>query len=138
MRWTDISFQPASRTLRQFAGLWLLFFGGWAGWLGLVKGQETWGIALGAIALGIGIVGLVTPQKIRLVFVAWMVLAFPIGWTVTHILLALTFYGIFMPMGFVFKWMGRDLLQRRKRSHTETYWTPKPAAKDARAYFRQF
>ena len=39
MRWSDIQFDPTRATLRQFAGLWLAFFGGLALWQGLVRGQ---------------------------------------------------------------------------------------------------
>ena len=37
MRWSDIPFDPPRRTLRQFAWLWLAFFGGMALWQALVK-----------------------------------------------------------------------------------------------------
>ena len=32
MHWSDIQFDPPRKVLRQFAGLWLLFFGGLALW----------------------------------------------------------------------------------------------------------
>ena len=32
MRWSDIQFDPPRKVLRQFAGLCLVFFGGWALW----------------------------------------------------------------------------------------------------------
>ena len=38
MQWSDIPFQPDRKTLRQFAGLWLVFFGGMALWQALVRG----------------------------------------------------------------------------------------------------
>ena len=34
MQWSDIQFDPPRKTLRQFAGLWLVFFGGLALWQG--------------------------------------------------------------------------------------------------------
>ena len=37
MRWSDIPFDPPRTTLRQFAWLWLAFFGGMALWQALVK-----------------------------------------------------------------------------------------------------
>ena len=39
MHWSDIQFDPPRKTLRQFAGLWLVFFGGMALWQGLVRGH---------------------------------------------------------------------------------------------------
>ena len=40
-----------------------------------------------------------------------MVLAFPIGWTVSQVILAVMFYGLFTPIGLVFRLIGRDPLQ---------------------------
>ena len=44
-----------------------------------------------------------------------MVLAFPIGWTVSQVILLLMFYGLFTPIGLVFRLIGRDPLHRARR-----------------------
>ena len=44
MQWSDIPFHPPRKTLRQFAGLWLVFFGGMALWQALVRGHPTLGL----------------------------------------------------------------------------------------------
>jgi hypothetical protein len=124
--------------LRQFAGLWLLFFGGLALWHGLVRGNLLAGLLLAAAALGLGSLGLVKPRAVRLVFVGWMVVAFPVGWAVSHVVLGLAFYGVFTPVGLVFRLVGRDALGRRRHPAQESYWAPKPAASGAASYFRQF
>ena len=41
MQWSDIQFHPPLKTLRQFAGLCLVFFGGLAAWQGIVSGRGT-------------------------------------------------------------------------------------------------
>ena len=41
MQWSDIPFAPPRKMLRQFAGLWIAFFGGFALWQGLVRGNST-------------------------------------------------------------------------------------------------
>jgi hypothetical protein len=138
MQWADISFAPPSRTLRQFAGLWLLFFIGLACWHGFVTGNRTTAIVFAALALAVGPLGLVRPQTIRLLFVGSMILTFPIGWVVSRILLAFLFYGVFTPVGLVFKLLGRDSLARRYQPNKDTYWAPKVLTTDARSYFRQF
>jgi hypothetical protein len=138
MQWSDISFAPNSRTLRQFAGLWLLCFVGLACWEGFGKGNPTAALVLAALALTVGPLGLLWPQAVRPLFVGWMVLAFPIGWTVSQVLLALLFYGVFTPVGLVLKLAGRDSLARRYRPDKDTYWEPKAVPADVRSYFRQF
>lgn len=138
MRWSDIPFSPPERMLRQFAGLWLAFFGGLALWQGLAQGRAGLGLGLAALALAVGVLGLVRPRAIRPVFVGWMVLAFPIGWLISHTLLAVVFFGLFAPLGLAFRLFGRDVLALRPRADLATYWQPKPAPADVRRYFRQF
>lgn len=67
-----------------------------------------------------------------------MAVAFPIGWTVSRVLLALVFYGLFTPLGLLFRLMGRDRVQRGYRSDRETYWTSKTQPTEMRHYLRQF
>jgi Saxitoxin biosynthesis operon protein SxtJ len=138
MRWSDIQFDPPRRTLRQFAWLWLAFFGGMALWQALVKAHIALGLTLAALALIVGSLGLARPEAIRFIYVGWMVLAFPIGWTVSQIILAVMFFGLFTPFGLVFRLIGRDPLQRTRRSDTKSYWQPKPTPTDLKRYFKQF
>ena len=138
MRWSDIQFDPPRKTLRQFAGLWLVFFGGMALWQALVRGHAGLASILAVLALTIGPLGLARPEWIRLIYVGWMVLAFPIGWTVSQVMLAVMFFGLFTPIGLVFRLLGRDPLHRARRPELESYWAPKPAPTDLRRYFKQF
>ena len=138
MRWSDIQFDPPRRTLRQFAWLWLGFFGGMALWQTLVRAHVALGLTLAALALIVGSLGSARPETVRLIYVGWMVLAFPIGWTVSQVMLALIFFGLFMPFGLVFRLIGRDPLQRTRRSDRESYWEPKPTPTDLKRYFKQF
>ena len=138
MQWSDISFAPSSRTLRQFAGLLIIVFGGLAGWHGLVRGHVDLAMWFAGVAGVIGPLGLVVPQAVRPLYVAWMVVVFPLGWTVSRVLLALLFYGLFTPIGLVFRMMGRDKLQRRFHADRDSYWAPKIQPTDVRSYLRQF
>jgi hypothetical protein len=63
---------------------------------------------------------------------------FPIGWTGSRLLLACLYYGIFTPVGLIFKLIGRDALARRSRPGQLTYWESKPMSADMRSYLRQF
>jgi hypothetical protein len=138
MRWSDISFDPPLKTLRQFAGIWLVFFGGWAVHQGVMRGHAVAGAILGIAALTIGLLGLIRPAAVRPIYVGWMVLAFPIGWTVSFLILALVYFGLFTPIGLVFRLIGRDALARTRRVGAPTYWMPKPAPTSLRSYFHQY
>jgi hypothetical protein len=138
LRWSDIPFRPGERMLKQFAGLWLVFFGVLAAWEGLVRGRPMLAAALAVMAVLVGGLGLMRPGLIRPIFVAWMVLAFPIGWTVSQVTLTLIFYGIFTPVGIILRLTGRDPLHRARHPEAQTYWSPKVQPTDTRRYFKQF
>jgi Saxitoxin biosynthesis operon protein SxtJ len=138
MRWSDIQFDPPCKVLRQFAGLCLLIFGGLALWEIFGRGRTGVGTGFALLALAIGPVGLFRPEWIRFVYVGWMILAFPIGWTVSQIILLVMFFGLFTPIGLIFRLLGRDTLLRTRRPELETYWKPKPSSPDLRRYFKQF
>lgn len=138
MRWSDIPFDPSRTTLRQFAGLCLAVFGAMALWQAFVRGHSGLASILALLALTIGPLGLAHPEWVRWIYVGWMVLAFPIGWTVSQVLLALIFYGLFTPIGLIFKFLRRDALYRARRPELNSYWAPKPAPTDLRSYFKQF
>jgi hypothetical protein len=138
MRWSDIQFEPTQKTLRQFAALWLAFFGALALWHGLARGRIIIGIGLGLLALVVGLLGLARPSWMRFVYVGWMVAAFPVGWTISQVMLAVMYFGLFAPIGLMFRLLGRDSLHLARRLEVKTYWIPKPAPIDLARYFRQF
>jgi hypothetical protein len=138
MHWSDIPFDPPRNTLRQFAVLWLIFCGGMALWQGLARSHFGQAIIFGLLAVTIGPLGWIRPDWMRWVYVGWMVLAFPIGWTVSQVMLVVMFFGLFTPIGLVFRLIGRDPLHRARSPERNSYWSPKPAPADLRRYFKQF
>jgi hypothetical protein len=125
------------KTLRQFAGLWILLFGGLASWQGF--GREAWIFAYVLAGLGgsIGLMGLINPGFIRPFFVGAMKVTYPIGRLVSFVLLTLLFYVVFTPIGLVFRLIRRDALHLRRPKACDTYLTPKLAPAGVQGYFRQ-
>jgi Saxitoxin biosynthesis operon protein SxtJ len=136
MRWFD-ELNPAPRKLRHFSGWFLLFFIALAIWTGVVRGHPWIGIILAFLAITVGFSGLLKPEAVKPIFVCWMIVSFPIGWLVSHVALALLFYLIFTPVGLFFRLKGRDPLQRKFCSNTNSYWTNKVIPDDVRTYFDQ-
>ena len=85
----------------------------------------------------VGIAGLVKPGAVRPIYSGWMLAAFPIGWTVSQLMLLVLFYLVFTPVAIVFRLMRRDVLRLRRRD-VPAYWVAKPGAARAEDYFRQF
>ena len=138
MTWSDLPTNPSPKILRQFSAAWLVFFLaiGARQYFGLGHHQIGW--ALGALAIVIGGLGLIKPPALRWLFVGWMILAFPIGWAISQIMLALMFYGLLTPIAFIFRLRGRDLLSRERAPDRLTWWTQKHTPQDVRSYFRQY
>ena len=135
----EINWTPSRRELKQFACIWIPLFATAAGLL-LVYRRAAWGPAavLWAIALSSLAVGLVRPQAFRPVFVAWMVAAYPIGWTVSTLVLLATYYLLFLPVGLLLRVFRYDPLDRRLDRAAPSYWDAHDQPADPAAYFRQF
>ena len=138
MQWSDLPLNPSTRTLRQFAGLWILFMGGLALWQYTVHARTGLAVVLAVLAVTVGPVGLAFPRLVRPVFVTWLTLAFPIGWVVSRIILMILFWGVITPIAVVMRLSGRDVLGLRRRPGTATYWTTKERPIGVGSYFRQF
>jgi hypothetical protein len=138
MNWSDIPRDPPARVLRQFAALWLVCLNVLAWRLGFAGGRTAAGAALAGLGVAVGLPGLARPRAVRGLFVALMVLTWPIGWAVSHLVMAALYYGVFTPLGLCFRAAGRDVLALRPRPGRATYWEPRPPAGGARRYFQPF
>ena len=138
MRWSDLPLNPSSRMLRQFAGLCVVFFGGLAARQWFAGDALGFAGVLAAVGGTAGALGLIAPSVVRPIFVVSIVLAFPIGWVISRVVLLLLFAGAITPVGLLFRLGGRDVLGLRRRAERTTYWTAKPPAPDLASYFRQF
>jgi len=134
----DSPFNPTERMLRQFSGIWVVFFGALAAWQEFHHARPTLALALAVLAVTLGPLGLVWPRIMRPVFVGWMALVYPIGWTVSRIVLGIVFFGLFTPVAWIFRMKGRDELRLKPQPHATTYWQAKPQADDKAQYLRQF
>jgi hypothetical protein len=128
---------PPDRELRQFAVIFFLF--------SLVVATiayfaDSTNVAAGALTLGvlIGGIGYIRVAFVRPIYLGWMYAAYPIGWVVSHTILAIVFYLLVTPVGWLMKLFRYDPLERRLESSATTYWTPIEARVDKTSYFRQF
>ncbi len=139
MAMVQLDLNPSAEKLRQFgwiAPIMLLA-------IGLVFRWRI-GLSLAAVA-GLCIAGLlifilsrVSPRLVWPVYVGLMLIGFPIGWVVSHVVMILFYFGIITPVGLVFRLLGRDMLHRRWDRSCETYWTEHPRCDTVERYFKQF
>src|SRR5678810_186558 len=91
MKWTDVTRPPSRRQLRQFAGLFVVFFGGMAAWRFAQGQRDITTRILGLLGFVVGPVGVLQPRTMRWIYTGWMIAAFPIGWVVSRVVLTLLY-----------------------------------------------
>jgi hypothetical protein len=134
----DINWHPTSSQLRQFAVLQLVFFGLAAVWLDHRIGSRAATLGVLSLSALACLIGLIRPQTLRWFFVGWIVAVFPIGWCVSHLLLAVIFYLVFAPIGIIMAWCGYDPMHRRWDRQAKTYWLTRTPPDDIQRYFKQY
>lgn len=134
----EIKWNPSEREARQFAVYWLPAFFVTAGVLSWY--QQVWNVAYAfwGMAILVSLAGLFIPAARRYIFVGWMCAAYPIGWAMSHILMAIIFFLVITPIGCLLRLCGHDPLHRKFDRAATTYWVPHPASNDKARYFRQF
>jgi hypothetical protein len=74
----------------------------------------------------------------RLLYIAWMGLGMIIGFFTAPVIMFLVYIVAIVPLGFVFKLMGRDTMKRKLDPHAKSYWEDYPKNDDPASYVKQF
>ena len=129
---------PEPRELRRFAALlfpvFLLVVSALV-WWSTGRLQPAAGIAVAAVVVSAA--GLLSQKLARVLYVVWIYAVFPIGWTISHLVMVITYYGVVAPLGLAMRLVGRDALRLRK-PEVDTYWERWEQPEDVRYYTRQF
>jgi len=131
---------PPLRDLRKFGLLWFPLFCGVLGAVLYHKvGMLPLSVTIWCLAAPAIVLGAVKPAWVRPLFLGLMYLTFPIGFVISHVMLALIYYGVFTPIGLLMRMTGKDPLRRKRRAGASTHWIPRSKAEvDKERYFRQF
>jgi hypothetical protein len=138
MDWSIVKAVPSRKVLRQFAGIWLVLVLGIAAQNHFLKSRPMTALVCALVALVVGLPGLIHPPLVRWVYSGSMLLAFPIGWCVSNLILAVLYFGVITPIGLLRRWLGHDELGLRPAPDSQSYWAPKPNPRDVSSYFRQY
>ncbi|MDQ6960285.1 MAG: SxtJ family membrane protein [Mariprofundaceae bacterium] len=99
--------------LRQFGLMMAGFIAGIFGlvlpWIGGLA-HPLWPWATGAVFM---CWSLAAPASLRPVYMGWMRIAMVIGGVINHLVLAVVFYVVMLPMGLVMRAMGKDPMARK-------------------------
>jgi hypothetical protein len=135
----EINWHPSRRDLRQFAGIWFPgFFALVGAYVGYKTGSLAWAAAIWTPAFAVSAVGYAVPAFMRFVYVGLTLATFPIGWVVSHMLMAVIFYVVITPVGLLLRLFRGDPLDQSFDRSAKSYWVPHNPASDAARYFKQF
>jgi len=134
----DMTRKPKPQDLRWFGAIVLVFFSA----LAAVARFKLHAPAVAAALVGVGAVlavvyYLIRPLRVPL-YLAWMRIFFPLGWIVSHGIVAVIYYLVVTPIGVVMRLIGRDPMRRRFLRDAKTYWTPTRRDASLSQYFRQY
>lgn len=90
------------------------------------------------VGVAVFLLSRISVKLVRPLYLALIVLTFPIGWVVSHVVMALFYFGVIGGIGLFFKLIGRDPLYRRYEPDTASYWLPYRRKPDLKQYFNQF
>lgn len=138
MRWSDATTPPTDRQLREFAAVCAVVCGGLAVWNFLARTNFYLGGAFALVALLPVALIIVRPRWLAVIFTVWMIVAFPVAWFGSLVVLATIFFGVVLPLGLLLRMLGRDPLDNATASQQDTYWHEKPAAENPKRYLRQY
>jgi hypothetical protein len=131
-----INHHPSRRQLVVFAVAWLVFFA-LAGAVSWAKDRPPAAIVLWAMAGAIPLAGIASAKFLRSVYLGMSYAAYPIGFVVSHVVLAILYYAVLTPIGWLMKLGGYNPLARRFDRMAPTYWQPRGGPKTPDTYFRQ-
>ena len=135
----QLDLNPSHKTLRQFGLICLIMLnviGLLLGWRFDLPKIAVIGLCLGGIVLFV--LSRISAKFLKPVYVGLMVISFPIGWVISHLVMVLFFFGVITPVGLVFRLLGRDALHRKWDRQAESYWVKYPRPDSVKRYFRQF
>jgi len=143
--------QPDRKQLRQFAWVSLFFFPGLAAVLAWKYALPMpWVYALVGLGVVVALVELVLAEALgafgalleklipRALFQLLTLLAFPIGFVLSHVLMALIYYLVMTPIGLVFRLIGRDAMGRKPDPKLKSYWHDRGVPRSPASYFKLY
>jgi saxitoxin biosynthesis operon SxtJ-like protein len=129
--------RTGARDLRKFGltvGAVFIFLGV----LLLLRHRSSYLSFLGAGAL-LAAFGVIWPRALKYVYIAWMALAFMLGFIMSNVILTLFFFLFVTPIGLLARLFQKDFLAQKWDKRAASYWIQcGREMKTAKSYERQF
>jgi len=134
MKLVEINWRPSDHQLQQF-GVICFFALPAIAWF--------WGasvsviVTLATIGLAIALVGMIAPPALKHLFLSLSLVTTPIGVVVGELVMLAIYLGCFLPIGIVFRVLGRDALRLKLDRNATSYWESKKQPTSLASYFLQ-
>ncbi|MGH7179419.1 MAG: SxtJ family membrane protein [Tepidisphaeraceae bacterium] len=143
----QVNWKPPVGQLRAFGWIATVVFGGLGSLIYIrhhvfgfeisAQAAHVTGWILWVVAGSCLLLSFAAPGSLRPLYVGLMVVSLPIGFVVSHVILAILFYGIITPIALIMRLIGRDAMDRALRPDLPSYWREREPVTDMRRYFRQ-
>lgn len=138
-----LDLKPEPRILRQFAyvavvglplltGLILRLCGCWA-WT-----HPAMLVAVGVALLQLAVFAAGNTSLTRWLFVGLTIIALPIGFVLSHVLMATIYYLVITPIGLAFRLTGRDVMGRKLNPKQASFWHDRGPKRAPSSYFKLY
>jgi hypothetical protein len=78
-----------------------------------------------AVAAGLALVALAAPRLLAVPNRLWLKFGLLLGKATSPVALGILFYGVFVPMGTLMRWFGKDPLRLQRDEAAASYWIPR-------------
>lgn len=143
----ELNLNPDRKTLRQFGVIAFVGFGVLAALAYYEKLVFAFGLgsarltvvgiflAIGTLAL---FFSLVYPKANRFLYVGLSIVAFPIGFVLSYVIMGTLYFLIIAPIAILFRVFGKDPMHRGYDPNAPSYWTDAKPPRDKESYFHQY
>jgi len=139
MSLVEINWYPKQKELRNFANIALVASLIISCLLYLFKGVRVqWAVIIVAAGFVIFMCSFVSLKLTRIIYLCLILVTFPIGWAISMTLLTAFYFLLLMPLGFVFRLLGRDPLCRKYDPDAKSYWLTRQEPDSLDRYFHQY
>lgn len=131
-----INKNPSGRQLGVFAAAWFVV----AGVIALrlrAHGHPTASGVAAVAAVALPLAGAASRRVLRLAYLGLTYAAYPLGFVVSHVALALVYYLALTPIALTMRLLRYDPLARRFDPRAASYWKARGAPKSIDSYFKQ-
>ena len=135
----EINWTPNRKELRKFGIISLIASALFAVLLYLLKGLALqWMAVICAAGFVVFLSSVLAPKVTRIIYLGLILLTSPIGLVVSFTLMTLFYFFVLMPIGLIFRLIGRDALGSKFDSTVNSYWVPRQPPDSLDRYFHQF